>query len=86
MRYKCVIISIPNEEVKIMTREEVMKSISGANKHHKESIGFNACRINGFLFISDEYDFDFTEVYLEITHKPTQHFQLIAYYNIEKIS
>lgn len=69
-----------------MTREKVIKAISRASKRHRERVGFNACRINGFIFILDEYDFIFTEEYLEITHKPTHHFQLIAYYNIKEIS
>ena len=69
-----------------MTREEVIKQLAAADKRHRERVGFNVCRINGFIFISDEYDFIFTEEYLEIKHKPTHHFQLIAYYNIKEIS
>lgn len=69
-----------------MTREEVIKQLAVADKRHRERVGFNACRINGFIFISDEYDFIFTEKYLEIKHKPTHYFQLIAYYNIKEIS
>lgn len=68
-----------------MTREEVIKTISGVNKRNRERIGFNVCRINGFIFISDEYNFIFTEEYLEINHKSTHYFQLIAYYNIKEI-
>lgn len=40
-----------------MTREEVIKQLAAADKRHRERVGFNACRINGFIFISDEYDF-----------------------------
>lgn len=69
-----------------MTREEVIKQLAAAVKRHRERVGFNACRINGFIFISNEYDFIFTEEYLEIKHKPTHYFQLIAYYNIKEIS
>ena len=69
-----------------MTREEVIKQLAAVNKRHRERVGFNACRINGFIFISDEYYFIFTEEYLEIEHKSTHYFQLIAYYNIKEIS
>lgn len=53
-----------------MTREKVIKAISMASKRHRERVGFDVCRINGFIFILDEYDFIFTEEYLEITHSP----------------
>lgn len=42
-----------------MTREEVIKQLAAADKRNRERVGFNVCRINGFIFISDEYDFIF---------------------------